>query len=101
MANRSVGVQMLEPVRPEAVLPDRALCLPTFSHFLIVNKLLSLPSGRDLRRRLPPLLLLPVALLLSSVSIDTGAHDPDTHNHPFCAQVQTEEEEEEQTQTAI
>jgi len=29
---------MLEPVRPEAVLPDRALCLPTFSHFLIVNK---------------------------------------------------------------
>ena len=34
---------MLEPVRPEVVLPDRALCLPTFSHFLIVNKLLSLP----------------------------------------------------------
>jgi hypothetical protein len=33
---------MLEPVCPEAVLPDRALCLPTFSHFLIVNKLLSL-----------------------------------------------------------
>jgi hypothetical protein len=33
---------MLEPERPEAVLPDRALCLPTFSHFLIVNKLLSL-----------------------------------------------------------
>jgi hypothetical protein len=29
---------MLEPVRPEAVLPDRALCLPTLSHFLIVNK---------------------------------------------------------------
>jgi len=29
---------MLEPVRPEAVLPDRASCLPTFSHFLIVNK---------------------------------------------------------------
>ena len=27
---------MLEPVRPEALLPDRALCLPTFSHFLIV-----------------------------------------------------------------
>jgi hypothetical protein len=29
---------MLEPERPEAVLPDRALCLATFSHFLIVNK---------------------------------------------------------------
>ena len=29
---------MLEPVRPGAVFPDRALCLPTFSHFLIVNK---------------------------------------------------------------
>jgi hypothetical protein len=25
-------------VRPEAVLPDRALCFPTFNHFLIVNK---------------------------------------------------------------
>jgi len=30
---------MQEPVRPEAVLPDRALCLPTLSHSLIVNKL--------------------------------------------------------------
>jgi hypothetical protein len=25
-------------VRPEAVLPEKALCLPTFSHFLMVNK---------------------------------------------------------------
>ena len=31
-------MNMLEPVRLEAVLPDRALCLPTFSHFFIVNK---------------------------------------------------------------
>ena len=42
MAQRSVGVEylppMLEPVCPWAVSPDRALCLPTFSHFLIVNK---------------------------------------------------------------
>jgi hypothetical protein len=42
MANRSVGVEhspsMLEPVRPGAVSPERALCLPTLSHFLIVNK---------------------------------------------------------------
>jgi hypothetical protein len=29
---------MLGPERPGAVLPDRALYLPTFSHFLIVNK---------------------------------------------------------------
>ena len=30
---------MLEPVRPEAVLSDMSLCLPTFfSHFWIVNK---------------------------------------------------------------
>jgi hypothetical protein len=39
-----------EPVRPEAVFPDRALYLPTFSHFLIVNKTslsLSLPPGGD------------------------------------------------------
>jgi hypothetical protein len=42
MAKRRVGAEyspsMLEPVRPGAVSPDRALCLPTFSHFLIVNK---------------------------------------------------------------
>ena len=42
MAKRRMGVEyspsMLEPVRPGAVSPDRALCLPTFSHFLIVNK---------------------------------------------------------------
>jgi hypothetical protein len=37
---------MLEPDRPEAVRPDRALCLPTFSDFLIVNKLLSLARAR-------------------------------------------------------
>ena len=29
---------MLEPVRPGAESPDRALCLPTFSHFVIANK---------------------------------------------------------------
>jgi len=33
------------PVRPEAVLPDRALCLPTFSHFSMSIKLLSLWAG--------------------------------------------------------
>jgi hypothetical protein len=48
MAKRRVGLEyspsMLEPVRPGALLPDRALCLPTFSHFVIVNKTsLSLP----------------------------------------------------------
>jgi hypothetical protein len=50
MAKRRVGVEyspsMLEPVRPGAVSPDRALCSPTFSHFVIVNKtslFLSLP----------------------------------------------------------
>jgi hypothetical protein len=41
MANWRVGVEYspskLEPVRPLAVSPDRALCLPTFIHFLIVN----------------------------------------------------------------
>jgi len=31
--------------RPEAVLPDRVLYLPTFNHLLIVNKLLSLPPS--------------------------------------------------------
>ena len=29
------------PERPEAVLPDRALYFPTFSHFLIVNTFFS------------------------------------------------------------
>ena len=28
------------------------------------------------------------------MSIDTGAHEPNTHNHTFCAQVHTAEEEE-------
>jgi hypothetical protein len=32
------SVPPLEPVRPGAVSPDRALCLPSFSHFLILNK---------------------------------------------------------------
>jgi hypothetical protein len=54
------------------------------------------PPPRYLGRRRLPLLLLPIELLLSSVPTDTGAHDPDTHNHPFCAQVYTEEKEEEQ-----
>ena len=36
---------MLGPERPEAVSPDRALYLPTFSHLLIVNKLLSLEEA--------------------------------------------------------
>jgi hypothetical protein len=35
---------MLEPLRPEAVFPDRALRLPTFRHFLIVNKTALSPS---------------------------------------------------------
>ena len=51
MAKRRVGVEyspsMLEPVHPGAVLPDRALCLPTFTHFLIVNKT-SLSLSRSL-----------------------------------------------------
>ena len=42
MAKRRVGVEyspsMLEPVRPGAVSPDRALCLPTSSQFLIVKE---------------------------------------------------------------
>ena len=41
MAKRRVGVEyspsMLEPVRPGAVSPDKALYLPTFSHLVIVN----------------------------------------------------------------
>ncbi len=45
MAKRSVGLECststLEPVRPGAVSPDRALCSMTFSHFLIINKNLS------------------------------------------------------------
>ena len=47
---------MLEPVRPEAVLPGRALCLPTFSHFLIVNKT-SLSRARARAFSLSPLSL--------------------------------------------
>jgi hypothetical protein len=43
----STRCHMLGPECPEAVLPDRALYLPTFSHFLVVNKTsLSYPTGR-------------------------------------------------------
>jgi len=50
MGKRRVGVEyspsMLEPVRPGAVSPDRALYFPTFSPFVIVNKIsLSLSRG--------------------------------------------------------
>ena len=48
---------MLEPVRPEAVFPDRAFYFPTFSHFLIVDKTsLSLARARALSLLLPSLL---------------------------------------------
>ncbi len=56
MAKQSGGLKylpsMLAPVRP-AVSPDRAMCLQTFSHFLIVNKTslslsLSLPLSLSL-----------------------------------------------------
>jgi hypothetical protein len=42
------SLHVLEPVRPEAVLPDRVLCLPTFSHFLIVNNILNLSLSLSL-----------------------------------------------------
>jgi hypothetical protein len=46
--------QMLEPVRPEAVLPNKALCLQTSSHYFIVNK--TSLSLSPLPRIFPPLL---------------------------------------------
>jgi hypothetical protein len=53
MTKRRVGVEyspsILEPVRPGAMSPDRALCKSTFSHFVIVNKTsLSLPPPPSL-----------------------------------------------------
>jgi hypothetical protein len=64
---------MLEPERPAAVSPGRVLCLPTFNHFLIVNKLLSLS------------LFLSLSLSLS-LSVHTHAHSDilrDSHSSPF------------------
>ena len=71
-AKRRVGVEyspsVLEPVRQGAVSPDRALCLPTFSHFVIVNKtspppptltpfnMLELASSRSEHTHKPPFL---------------------------------------------
>jgi hypothetical protein len=56
-AKRRVGVQYsppyAEPERPEAVSPGRGVALttlPTFSHLLIVNKLLSLSLSLSLSR---------------------------------------------------
>jgi hypothetical protein len=66
MAKRRVGVEnspsMLEPVRPGAVSPDRALCLSTFSHFVIVNKT-SLSLALSLPRSSLSLLIYVKALL--------------------------------------
>ena len=59
---------MLEPVRPEAVLPDRALCLTTFSLFLVVNK-----SSLSLTHSLP------LSGLSLSLSLSVPSLSP-THN---------------------
>jgi hypothetical protein len=64
---------MLEPERPEAVVPDRALCLPTFSPFLMVNKSsLSL----SLSFSLPPSLSFYITTHLSTTV-------EDEHKNPF------------------
>ncbi len=54
---------MLGPKRPEAVLPDRVLYLPTLSHFLIANNPLSLALS------LSPSLSLSLSLSLSQPSV--------------------------------
>ena len=51
-------------MRPEAVLSDRALCLPTFGHYLIINKT-SLSVSLSRSRSLSLSLALAVALALS------------------------------------
>jgi hypothetical protein len=68
---------MLEPKRPEAVLPDRALFLPTFIHFLIVNELPLPPSfSLSLSPSLPPSLSpsLPPSLPLSAECVLSHPH---------------------------
>jgi hypothetical protein len=45
---------MLEPARPGAVSRDRALCLPTFSHFSIVKKNCSLSVRVSVRKHTSP-----------------------------------------------
>jgi len=81
MAKRRVGVEyspsMLEPVRPGAVSPDRALCLPTFSHFLIVNKpslLLSAPPTAHPPTNIPR--ALPLCLQSSKTTRKGSAPTP-------------------------
>ena len=68
-----VSLPVLGRERPvvvlQVVLPDRALCLPTFSHLLIVNK----PSSSSP----PPLSLSPISLSslpLLSLSLSLAAH---------------------------
>ena len=74
MAKWRVGVEysppMLEPVRPGAVSPDRALCLPTFSHILVVNKTsLSFSLSFSLSLSLSLFLSLSFSLSLLSLSL--------------------------------
>ena len=63
----STRCHMQGPERPEAVLPDRALYLPTLSNLLIVNKLLSLARARSTSP-----LLLPQPLTGRRTSQETG-----------------------------
>jgi hypothetical protein len=71
MAKRRVGVEyspsMLKHVRPGAVSPDRALYLPTFSHFVTVYKTsLSLSLSLSLCLRLSISLSLSLSLSVTS-----------------------------------
>jgi hypothetical protein len=68
---------------PEAVLPDRALYLLTFSHLLIVNKLLplslsSLSHGLEHQTQPPTHVtpVIPVILLLSPLSPVPSPYTP-------------------------
>jgi hypothetical protein len=82
MPKRRVGVwyspSHAGDVRPEAVLPDRALCLPTFSHFLIVNK-------TSLSLSLPPNPFIVVDAPLRSLSPLPPIRHPSPHHQTLCS----------------
>jgi hypothetical protein len=65
---------MLEPQRPGAASPDRALCLPTFSHFVIFNKT-SLPHTHSLSLALALALNPDTALIAGLPPIQDCVHE--------------------------
>ena len=74
--------QMLEPVRPEAVLPNRALCLQTSSHYFIVNKTSLSHTHTHSLASSPPSFCNAFPILSLSKVLETSMNHDQSHSSP-------------------